>query len=415
MAFTKTEKQVEACTVLNSHEHTMLWGGSRSAKTTIIVRNIFLRAIKVPSTHLMGRFRFNSAKKSLWFGTIPKVLKMCFPGLNCKFNNQDYFIKVPTQIPGEYSEIWLAGIDDKERVEKILGNEYSTIFLNECSQISYEPVVLIRTRLAENVGLVNRFYYDCNPPGKKHWTYREFIEGVTPKTKEKHSLDCGSLLMNPKDNAENLSEAYLKLLQGLPKKERQRFWEGKFLSEIEGALWTFEMIEGTLNVDYGETIRTVVAIDPATTENEDSDETGIVAASTDGTNGLVEADYTLKGSPTTWANKAIWAYDKHNANAMIVETNQGGDMIETILRSLDFKGRIIKIHAFKGKALRAEPVSGLYEQNRVAHAEGLDELETEYQEWVPGVGKSPNRLDAAVYALTELLLKKIRNRQVVII
>lgn len=415
MAFIKTKKQVLACDILNTHEHIMLYGGSRSGKTTIIIRNIFLRAIKVPSRHLVGRFRFNHAKTSLWYDTIPKVLKMSFPGLECKYNKQDWFIKIPTVIPGEYSEIWLAGVDDKERVEKILGNEYSTIYLNECSQIGHEAVVMLRTRLAENSGLDLKFYYDCNPPGKKHWTYREFIEGLIPGTKEKHILDCGHLILNPGDNLENLPPSYLNTLKSLPKKQRQRFLDGKFLSEIEGALWDFEMIEGTLNVKYGDTIRTVVAIDPATTENENSDETGIVVASTDGVRGLVEADYTLKGSPTTWANKALWAYDNHNAHAIIVETNQGGDMIETILRSLGFKGRIIKIHAFQGKALRAEPVSGLYEQGRIAHAEGLDELETEYQEWVPGVGRSPNRLDAAVYALTELLLKKTRNRRAVII
>lgn len=417
--FIKTERQILACALFNTHTHTMLYGGTRSGKTAIAIRNIFIRAIKTPSRHLVGRFRFNAAKTSLWYVTIPEVLKMCFPELQCEFNNQDYFIKIPTTVEGEFSEIWLTGVDDKDRVEKILGNEYSTIFMNECSQISHETISLLRTRLAENSGLALRFYYDCNPPGKKHWTYKEFIEGYIIGSKEKHTLDMGHLIINPHHNAVNLPAGYIEnTLENLPKKQRQRFLDGKFLSEIDGALWTFEMIEGAQDVDYGETIRTVVAVDPATTENENSDDTGIVVASTDGENALVEADYTLKASPTAWANKVIWAYDKHEADAIVVETNQGGDMIETILRSLGFKGKIIKIHAKKGKALRAEPVSGLYEQGRVRHVEkGLTELEDEYQEWVPGVTKeSPNRIDAAVYAITELILSKPpRERRVIVI
>lgn len=422
MAFIKTEKQKLACAVLNAHMHSMLYGGSRSGKTTIIIRNIFLRAIKTPSRHLVGRFRFNHAKTSLWYDTIPKVLKMCFPGLEVKYNKQDWFIKVPTAVPGEYSEIWLAGVDDKERVEKILGNEYSTIYLNECSQISHESVTMLRTRLAENSGLELKFYYDCNPPGKKHWTYREFVEGLIPGTQEKHTLDSSHLILNPGDNEANLPDSYINTLKSLPLKQRQRFLEGRFLSEIDGALWTFEMIEGTRDVSIDDLIRTVVAVDPSATDNEGSDEAGIVVASSDGTNALVQADYTMKASPHTWAMKAVWAYDNHEADAIVVETNQGGDMIETIIRSLTdkqgnklFNGRIIKVHAKKGKALRAEPVSGLYEQNRIAHSSDLEDLETEMQEWVPGVGDSPNRVDALVYAVTELILKKTRNRQVRVI
>tara|TARA_R110000772_G_C13310322_1_gene440415 strand:- start:21665 stop:22957 length:1293 start_codon:yes stop_codon:yes gene_type:complete len=426
LKFVKTERQIQACGILNAHTHSMMYGGSRSGKTTIIIRNIILRAIKKPSRHLVGRFRFNHAKMSLWHDTIPKVLKMCFPEIVCEFNKQDWYIKVPTSVEGEFSEIWLAGVDDKDRVEKILGNEYSTIFLNECSQISHETVSMLRTRLAENSGLDLKFYYDCNPPGKKHWTYKEFIEGYIIGSREKHTLDCGHLIINPHDNSTNLPAGYIEnTLENLPKKQRQRFLDGKFLSEIDGALWDLEMIEAAHNVEYGETIRTVVAVDPAVTENPDSDDTGIIVASTDGENALVEADYTLKASPNKWAHKVVWAYDKHEADAIVVETNQGGDMIETIIRSLVgkdgkklFNGKIIKIHAKKGKALRAEPVQGLYEQKRVAHvAEGLTELEDECQEWVPGVSKdSPNRIDALVYAVTELILSKPpRERRVVVI
>ncbi len=159
--FIKTAKQIKACDILNKCMHTLLVGGSRSAKTTIIIRNIILRAIKLPSRHLVTRFRFNHAKTSLWYDTIPKVFKMCFPDLKYEANKSDWFITVPTS-RGETSQIWLGGIDDKDRIEKILGNEYSTIFANECSQISYDAITTLRTRLAENTGLKLRFYYDEN-------------------------------------------------------------------------------------------------------------------------------------------------------------------------------------------------------------------------------------------------------------
>ena len=121
--FTKTTKQIEACNILNKYEHSMLFGGSRSGKTAIIIRNIFLRATKLPSRHLIVRFRFNHAKTSLWYDTIPKVLRLAFPGMQHTMNKSDWFITVPTARGGE-SQIWLGGIDDKDRVEKILGNEY---------------------------------------------------------------------------------------------------------------------------------------------------------------------------------------------------------------------------------------------------------------------------------------------------
>jgi phage terminase large subunit-like protein len=101
--------------------------------------------------------------------------------------------------------------------------------------------------------------------------------------------------------------------------------------------------------------------------------------------------------------RVINAYEKHDADAVVVETNQGGDLVENVLRLNGFQGRIIKVHAKKGKALRAEPIVALYEQERVSHSQGLDDLESEMIEWVPfNTKESPNRIDAAVYALSEL-------------
>lgn len=407
--FIKTAKQIEACNVLNNNTHALIYGGSRSGKTTIIVRNIILRALKKQSRHLVARFRFNHAKTSLWYDTIPKVMDMCFPGVPWEQNKSDWFISLePTNSYGGESQIWLGGVDDKERVEKILGNEYSTIYANECSQVGYDAINMLRTRLAESSGLDLRFYYDLNPSGKKHWSYQEFIAGLVPGSKEKTKLKAGVCIINPADNMANLPKEYMDILMSLPKRQRQRFVEGLYLADVEGALWTDAEIINAQSIDPGEVIRTVIAVDPATTSNKNSDETGIIVASLcDSGKGLVEADLSGKFKPNVWAKRVKNAFDAYQANAVVVETNQGGDLVEEVLRSVAPHIPIIRIHAKKGKFVRAEPIQALYEQGLIAHEPGLNDLESQMAEWVPmSSSESPDRLDALVYALSELMIQE---------
>ena len=176
------------------------------------------------------------------------------------------------------------------------------------------------------------------------------------------------------------------------------------------ALWTEAGMAAARDLDHGRhlaPIRTVVAIDPATTDKEDSDEHGIIVGSKYGPNKYsLDADYTRRGSPLAWATAAITAYKNHNADAILIETNQGGDMCETTLRNAGFQGRIIRVHAKKGKTLRAEPVAALYELGYVQHKAGLLRCEEEFLDFDPitqkSAGKSPNRVDSAVYVLIEL-------------
>lgn len=406
--FVKEPKQIEACNVLNHYEHSLLFGGSRSMKTSTIVRNIILRAIKKPSRHLSVRYRFNHAKISLWYDTIPKVFKHFFPGVPYKENKSDWFITIPCcdQYPGESSQYWIGGTDDKDRIEKILGNEYSTVHANECSQITYDAVTTLRTRLAEASGLSLRFYYDLNPCGKKHWTNQEFIQRLVPGTNEKSKLNMGSLLMNPLDNP-HLPPAYIEALKALPKRKRQRFFEGLYLSDVEGALWTDQMVSDARCKPYGVIKKIVVAVDPAVTNNPNSDECGIVVMGIDENNeGVVLADYTLKGSTKTWATVAVNAYHKHEANEIVAEVNQGGDLVEDALKNIDRSIKVVKVRASKGKFARAEPISELYELGRIAHAKDMPELESEMTEWVPmNTTESPNRVDALVWGATRLMLR----------
>lgn len=176
----------------------------------------------------------------------------------------------------------------------------------------------------------------------------------------------------------------------------------------EGALWTEVMISAARELQiHHDKVRTVVAIDPQATNSDESDETGIVVASSYGAGDKkqfsVDGDYSGKYSPAGWAKKAISAYEQHEADAIVIETNQCGDMAEETLCNAGFKGRIIRVHASKGKYARAEPISALYEQGRVANHGNLYVLENQLMEYIPATAKkSPDRLDAMVYALTEL-------------
>jgi phage terminase large subunit-like protein len=208
------------------------------------------------------------------------------------------------------------------------------------------------------------------------------------------------------DNAANLAPAFLS--QVLARYEGTRLGrqelEAELLDDVPGALWTYAMLEDRRPAP--DLTRVVVAIDPAATAGEESDETGIVAAGlgVDG-RGYVLADRSCRLSPDGWANRAVAVFDDLAADLIVAEVNNGGDMVEhtirTIRRSVPYK----KIHASRGKQTRAQPVAALYEQGKVSHVEVFPELEEQLTTWTPESGSSPDRLDALVWALTSLMLQ----------
>ena len=404
MAFIKTSKQIEATRLHTEYMHVMLYGGSRSGKTAIDVRNIAIRALKTESRHLIGRFRFNHVKKSIIFDTFPKVMEIAFPDVRYNLNKSDWFAEFENG-----SQIWFGGFDDKDRVDAILGNEYSTIKLNECTQITWDARNTVMSRLAENSGLRLLAMYDCNPTSKKHWTYTVFKDGKTPDGEllpDPENYAC--LQMNPSDNLANLPQEYLNLLKSMPARQRKRFLEGEFQDDIEGALWNVLMVERAKAKLKKDIKKTIIAIDPAVTNQENSDLTGIVACGLDiNHEGVVLDDYSLKASPNSWAQRAVNVYYKHQAAYIVAEVNQGGDMVEAMITNIDKKIKVKKVRASKGKFARAEPIAALYERDEVRHDKALPELETEMCEYVPlNSKKSPDRLDAVVWGLTDLCLGK---------
>lgn len=414
--FRKTAKQRELLDLANHHDMTMAFGGSRSGKTVGFVRNTFLRAAKRTSNHLIARFCYNHVRTAVGKQTIPFVLAKCFPNLGIRENKADGYYTVPAADGGE-SIVWLGGTDDKERMEKLLGFEYSTIYLNECSQIPWDAIPLLQTRLAETSGLSLRMYFDCNPPGKNHWTYKLFEQGIYPDD-EKHGLDVARIRINPKDNLENLPPEYIRALERLPLRQRQRFLNGLYLSDIEGALWTDQMVNLALAREAAALRRTVVSVDPAVTNNTGSDECGIVICSLDELkHGVVHDDLSGKFSTRTWAQRAVNAYHAWEANAIVAEVNQGGDLVEDAIKNIDSSIKVVKVRAAKGKLARAEPISELYEPDpldgstKITHAKRLHKLEAEMTETVfENVKASPNRVDALVWGLTHLMLPKGRIR-----
>ncbi len=177
---------------------------------------------------------------------------------------------------------------------------------------------------------------------------------------------------------------------------------GEYLDDTPGALWTRAMFEPHRAAP--QLLRVVVAIDPAATSGEDSDETGIVIAGL-GVDGrfYVLADRTCRESPDGWARRAVAAYEEFGGDRIVAEVNNGGEMVEHTLRTVDRLIPYKKVTASRGKRTRAEPVAALYEQGKVSHVTAFDALEDQMVAWTPESGDSPDRLDALVWALTDLM------------
>jgi predicted phage terminase large subunit-like protein len=404
--------------------HQMLYGGSRSGKTLLHCRNIAQRAIKAPkSRHAVLRYRFNACKESVALDTFPKMMGLCYPGVDYEVNKSDWFARLSND-----SEVWFGGLDDKDRVEKILGKEYATILLNEASQISYSSRNTALTRLAqrvmmtldgkEPVPLKLRMLYDCNPPPKSHWTYKLFHDHVDPDTKQKliNPGDYDWAQINPEENVANQGEGYLDTLRSMSARMQKRFLRGEFADATPNQLFSDETIDiwRVLDGKLPDMVRIVVSVDPSGSgdiDNADNDAIGIVVVGlgTDG-NAYVLEDCTVKAGPATWGSVAVTAYDRHDADCVVGEVNYGGAMVEaTIQTARREKGQrrvpYKAVTATRGKVVRAEPISALYEQGKVRHVGYFSELEDELTAFsTVGYlgGNSPNRADSLIWGLTEL-------------
>lgn len=434
MSFAPTAKQREAIAGILASAATwlLIYGGGRSGKTFLIVRTIVLRALKAAgSRHLIVRFRFNALRSSVIADTFPKVMRICFPAVHYVLSKTDWCVKFDNG-----SEIWFGGLDEGERMEKLLGMEFATIYGNESSQIGWAGVMLLLTRLAQKVmqllpgrgevPLKLRFFFDCNPPSKAHWSFKVFKQKVNPETKEPLSNpdDYQSFQMNPQDNLENLSPEYLQTLEtGLSERMKRRFLRGEFAEATPNALFDeanidkWRVADGEQLPDF---VRVVVSVDPSGAsddeQNADNDEVGITVAAlgTDGRVYLLE-DLTVSGGPTTWGKVAVQAFIRHRADLIVGETNFGGGMVKLTVqvaaKALAVRVPFKMVTASRGKVQRAEPFSALYEEGKIRHVGVFAKLEDELCAFSTGgyTGpRSPNRADAHIWGLAELFPSIVR-------
>lgn len=408
MPLTLIDRQKVALSLFKTPaRHILLQGGSRSGKTTLLVYVALYVALTKPNSRvLISRLHLSDIKASIIHDTLPKVAALMNPKLasyiQMALNKQDYFLPFPNG-----SEIWFDGLSDERRSEKVLGREYCLIVLTEITQIDYGAFEKLLTRLAQNVpNFRNRFALDCNPTSKGHWAYKLFVENIDPRDKTpKDPSRYATLVMNPHDNP-HLSQDYIESLGDLSTRQQKRFLAGEWLDDVEGALWNQEDIDrnrltrGSVQ-DFD---RVGVGVDPAVSADpKRSSETGIIVAGVKNGKGYVLADGSGIYTPSGWAKKVIELYNYYQADIIIGESNQGGDLVVSNLIQLDRTVRVKKVHAMRGKVLRADPIVGLYERDEVKHLGMFDKLEEQMTSWVPESKDSPDRVDALVHILQELM------------
>jgi phage terminase large subunit-like protein len=213
------------------------------------------------------------------------------------------------------------------------------------------------------------------------------------------------------DNADNLAAEFIEDIMSKYAGTRlgRQELDGEIVDDVPGALWTREMLDRNRVAELPDMARVVIGVDPSGTDGDDEgDDVGIVAAGrgVDG-RGYLIGDYTCKLSPDAWARRAVTAYHQNSADRIVAERNFGGAMVKAVIRTADASVPYKEVTASRGKVQRAEPVAALFEQGRVSIVGSLPELEDEMvlmtSHGFEGEG-SPNRVDAAVWALTEVML-----------
>jgi phage terminase large subunit-like protein len=249
--------------------------------------------------------------------------------------------------------------------------------------------------------LPNKVILVMNPSYKTHWIYKEFIK--------RKREDATIIHTTYVDNKKYLSTSFLQQAERVKRENRLRYnhlFLGEWLDDAEGLLWNRSIIDRARISVKPELKRIIVAVDPAATANSESDETGITVQGIDDVGkGYLLEDLSGKYSPNEWASIISTAVIRWGADCIVAEKNQGGDMVESVLRSQDKRTRVKLVTATKGKYVRAEPIYSLYEQGKIYHVGNFPILERQMVTFEPDKGKSPDRCDALVWGFTELMLK----------
>lgn len=407
-------------------ENLLAYGPSRSGKSAMLTNIVVNRALSFPGTkHAIFRLTLRSCHSHLLNGTFPEIMEMLYPGY---LSRKDVTIKKAEGVVELHtgSKIFFEGLDPN-RIDKVLGAQYATAWINECNEIQdYEIVQQLASRMADTAPLIGRdgkvvlgpdgnpimsrplMLFDCNPDLKSDWDYQCFVEKKHPTSgkKFKDLRKWRRVFLPSQENASNLAKGYLDSLteryEGSPNMA-SRFLEGQWRDDNPDALFRKSMFRyKEVRTDF--LSRIVVGVDPAGTSGNNSDHTGIVVVGLgfDG-NAYVLQDASIKGTPETWAAEVIRMYDTWDADLVIAERNYGGEMVEHTIRTARRNVPVKTVTASRGKLLRAEPVSMLYLKGQVFHTDTFKELEAQMCDYRPETKKSPDRMDALVWALTELM------------
>jgi len=359
------------------------WGKTRTGAEWIIerVRQGYKRIA------LVGKTKADVRDTMVELGD-SAILNIAPPDLMPKF--------IPSHRRLEWQNGAIAIIYSGDEPDQLRGPQHDTAWVDELAKYQYPDETWDNLEMGLRIGK--------NPQVCVTTTPRP-IKLIKKLIKDKQVVDVvGSTLENKSNLTDTFIERMIDKYQGT-RLGRQEI-EGEILEDVEGALWNVDLIDRNRikEEDAPDLTRIVVAIDPEATSNENSAETGIIVAGlgNDG-HGYVLKDNSIKATPNIWASQAIKSYYEFKADRIIAEANNGGEMIETVIKTIDNHISYKSVHASRGKVTRAEPVCALYEQNKIHHVGILPELEDQMCSWVQG-NKSPDRLDALVWALTELML-----------
>lgn len=401
-------------------------GGGGSGKSFLIMFIMICRALAARnSRHIIFRWHLTDCRQTLFDKTFREVMEAAWPGRLKHMEDTNRINQTEMSVEFDNgSMIFFDGLADRKRWTKVLGDEYNTAWFNECNEFDYEACDLVmgrcrlpRTDMLTGQELKNKAFFDCNPRWKEDFDYKAFKLKINPEdeTPWENPDEWVEMKLYPRENAANLSKDALDLGKTKTAAWRLRYEEGEWGSMNKQALFHPDWVNKRRvdMPDLQDIKRIVVAVDPAISSNEKSDETGIIVAAVgyDGHAYILGDRTATRARPEEWAQVVAKAYQDYDADRVVAEKNQGGQMVETTLRTANRNLPIRLVHATRGKEIRAEPVSALYEQGKVHHVNDEDNpqhlarLEKQMYEFNPQNknAKSPDRMDAMVWALFDLM------------
>lgn len=397
-----TERQLEALTIADQKRY-FLFGGARGPGKSYWLRWYLLRfLLRAYTVHQLKGVRVALACETfpaLRDRQIEKIQREFLPlGLG-DWHGGDFEYRLSAGNGG--GVLCLRNLDDATKYQSA---EFAAIGIDELTRDSRETFDILRGSLRWPKLERTQFVAATNPNGPgARWVRELWIEGKFPAYLDALRGEFAFLPALPDDNP-YLSPDYLAELEALPDQLRRAWRHGDWyaMDDNPAALWKRATFDELRVTGAPELVRIVVAVDPAASALDESNETGIVAAGK-AANGhvYVLGDWSLRASPAQWGSQAVTAYHQLKADRIVAETNQGGDMVEAVIRNVDGGVAYRGVRATRGKLTRAEPIAALYERGMVHHVGILRDLETQLTTWTPGE-TSPDRLDALVWAITEL-------------